>query len=88
MKECRKLGIKVGLLRPITLFPFPSKRISELANTTKKFISVEINMGQMIRDIKLAVNGKCPVGLLNRPVGNPPSVEEIVERLKKESGVA
>ena len=88
MKECRKLGIKVGLLRPITLFPFPSKRISELANTTKKFISVEINMGQMIRDIKLAVNGKCPVGLLNRPVGNPPSVEEIVERLKKESGVS
>ena len=85
MKECRKLGIKVGLLRPITLFPFPSKRISELADTAKKFISVEINMGQMIRDIKLAVNGKVPVELINRPVGNPPSVEEIVERIKKES---
>jgi hypothetical protein len=44
-------------------------------------------MGQMIRDVKLAVNGKCSVELLNRPVGNPPSVEEIVNRIKKESGV-
>ena len=87
MNECRKLGLKVGLLRPITLYPFPSKRIAELANSAKKFISVEINMGQMIRDIKLAVNGKAPVELLNRPVGNPPSVEEIVERVKKESEV-
>ena len=87
MRECRKRGIKVGLLRPITLFPFPSKRISELADSAKKFISVEINMGQMIRDIKLAVNGKVPVELLNRPVGNPPSVEDIVERIIKESEV-
>lgn len=87
MRECRKRGIKVGLLRPITLFPFPSKRISELADSAKKFISVEINMGQMIKDIKLAVNGKVPVELLNRPVGNPPSVEDIVERIIKESEV-
>ena len=87
MRECRKRGIKVGLLRPITLFPFPSNRISELADSAKKFISVEINMGQMIRDIKLAVNGKVPVELLNRPVGNPPSVEDIVERIIKESEV-
>ncbi len=87
MKECRKLGIKVGLLRPITLFPFPSKRLFELADTAKKFISVEINMGQMIKDIRLAVNGKVPVELLNRPVGNPPSVDEIVEKIKKESEV-
>ena len=87
MKECKKLGLKVGLLRPITLSPFPSKRISELAKTVKKFISVEINMGQMVKDIKLAVNGRAEVELINRPVGNPPSVEEIVERIKKESEV-
>ena len=87
MKECRKLGLKVGLLRPITLSPFPSKRISELAKTVKKFVSVEINMGQMLKDIKLAVNGRAEVELINRPVGNPPSVEEIVERIKKESEV-
>lgn len=87
MKECRKLGIKVGLLRPITLSPFPTKRICELAQSAKKFISVEVNMGQMIKDIKIAVNGNAEVGLINRPVGNPPSVEEIVERLKKESGI-
>lgn len=85
VKECRKVGIKAGLFRPITLFPFPSKRISELADSAKKFISVEINMGQMIRDVKLAVNGKCPVELLNKPVGNPPSVEEIVKKIKKEN---
>ena len=87
MRKAREMGLKVGVLRPITLFPFPSKRISELANTAKKFISVEVNMGQMIRDVKLAVNGRAQVELLNRPVGTPPSVEEIVEKLKKESGI-
>lgn len=87
MKECRKLGLKVGFLRPITLSPFPAKRIAELADTAKKFYSVEINMGQMIRDIKLAVNGKAPVELINRAVGNPPSVEEIVEKVRIGSGV-
>ena len=69
------------------MFPFPAKRIAELADTAKMFISVEINMGQMIRDVKLAVNGKVPVKLLNKPVGNPPSVEEIVSGIKKESEV-
>ena len=82
-KICRQKGLKVGVLRPITLFPFPSKRISELSKSAKKIYSVEVNMGQMIQDIKLAVNGQAPVELINRPVGNPPAPEEIVSRIEE-----
>ncbi len=82
-KICRQKGIKAGILRPITLFPFPSKRIAELSNSVKKFVSVEVNMGQMLQDIKLAVNGKVPVELINRPVGTPPSPEEIAQKIEE-----
>ena len=82
-KLCREKGLKVGVLRPITLYPFPNKRLSELADKVKKIISVEVNMGQMINDIKLAVNGKVPVELINRPVGAPPSPEEIAEKVEE-----
>lgn len=82
-KICRQKGLKVGVLRPITLFPFPSKRISELSKSAKKIYSVEVNMGQMIQDIKLAVNGQAPVELINSPVGNPPAPEEIVSRIEE-----
>lgn len=84
MKECRKQGLKVGMLRPITLFPFPSKRLQELSQTTKKFLVIEVNMGQMVRDVRLAVNGKVPVELYNKPVGSPPEVDEIVDEIKKQ----
>ena len=82
-KILREKGIKAGFFRPITLFPFPSKRLNELANSTKKFISVEVNMGQMIQDIKLAVNGKASVELVNKGVGTPPSPEEIAQRVEE-----
>lgn len=82
-KILREKGIKAGFFRPITLFPFPSKRLNELADNTKKFISVEVNMGQMIQDIKLAVNGKSPVELVNKGVGAPPSPEEIAQRVEE-----
>ncbi len=58
---CRAEGKKVGLIRPITLWPFPTKRIAELAQKAKGFISVELNAGQMVEDVRLAVNGKCSV---------------------------
>lgn len=80
VKLLREKGIKAGFFRPITLFPFPSKRLAELSNTAKKFISVEVNMGQMIQDVKLAVNGACPVELINKGVGVPPSVQEIISQ--------
>ena len=81
-KLCRQKGLKVGTLRPITLFPFPNKRLAELSQTVKKFVVVEVNMGQMVNDVRLAVNGKVPVELINKGVGTPPSPEEIAEKVE------
>ena len=77
IKKLREKGLKIGFFRPITLFPFPSERIKELAEKTKKFLAIEVNMGQMVRDIKLAVNGRVPVEFFGKPVGAWPSVEEL-----------
>lgn len=82
VKMCREKGIKAGAFRPVTLFPFPNKRLQELSAKAKKFIVVEVNMGQMINDVKLAVNGKIPVELIHKPVGAPPSPEEILEQIE------
>lgn len=82
-KICRQKGLKVGILRPITLFPFPSKRLNELAQKVKMFISVEVNMGQMLQDVRLAVNGKVPVELIHKGVGTPPAPEEIVKQIEE-----
>ncbi|MFA7658065.1 MAG: 3-methyl-2-oxobutanoate dehydrogenase subunit VorB [Candidatus Gastranaerophilaceae bacterium] len=84
VSECRKQGLKVGMLRPITLYPFPTKRFQELAERAKKFLVVEMNMGQMLRDVKLAVNGKVPVEFFGKPVGQWLSVEEIVNAVRGE----
>ena len=83
MKVLREKGIKAGFLRPITLYPFPNKRIFELAQSVKKFITVEVNMGQMVNDVRLAVNGACPVELINKGVGVPPSADDIVRRIEE-----
>lgn len=82
-KLCRQKGLKVGILRPITLFPFPNKRLQELSKTVKKFITVEVNMGQMFNDVRLAVNGAVPVELIHKPVGAPPEPEEIVAQIER-----
>lgn len=86
MKVLREKGLKVGCFRPITLSPFPHERITELASQGKDFIVVEMNMGQMYKDIKYAVEGKSKVSLINRPVGEWLSVDEIVETVLKEEG--
>jgi 2-oxoglutarate ferredoxin oxidoreductase subunit alpha len=78
----RKEGIKVGLLRPITLFPFPSKRIDELANRVKGILSVEMSAGQMIEDVLLSVHGKVPVKHFGRMGGIVTAPDEVVENLK------
>ena len=78
----RQQGIKVGLLRPITLFPFPSKRINALAGMIKGFLSVEMSAGQMVEDVLLAVNGKAPVYHFGRMGGIVTTPEEVVENLK------
>ena len=82
-KMFRQKGIKAGILRPITLFPFPSKRLKQLAQSVRKFVVVEVNMGQMVEDVRLAVNGAAPVELVNKPVGAPPSPEEIVKKVEE-----
>ena len=76
-------GIKAGLIRPISLWPFPDAAFDEIGPKTKVVISTELNMGQMVADVKAAVNGRWPVGLINRTGGIVPSSLEIVERAKK-----
>ena len=78
----REEGLKVGLFRPITLWPFPTKEIAELAKTKKGILVVEINAGQMVQDVRLAVNGAVPVEQFGRLGGIVPEPEEIVDALK------
>ena len=82
INEARKKGIKVGMIRPITLWPFPEKQFAAAAEKVKSFISVELSMGQMIEDIKLAVNGKAPVTLCNRSGGMIPSPEQVLAAIE------
>ncbi len=79
----REEGIKVGLIRPITLWPFPSKPLAAAAEQVKAFISVELNMGQMIEDVKLATACKKPVALCNRVGGMIPSPEQVLDSIRK-----
>jgi 2-oxoglutarate ferredoxin oxidoreductase subunit alpha len=79
----RGQGIKAGLLRPITLFPFPSKRINELAGRVKGILSVEMSAGQMVEDVLLAANGRVPVEHYGRMGGMIPTPDEVVDNLKK-----
>ncbi len=74
----RNEGIKAGLIRPITLFPFPEKIIASIAERVERFLVVEMNMGQMVEDVRLAVNGKAPVSFYGRPGGAMLAVEDIL----------
>jgi len=78
----REKGLKVGLLRPITLWPFPEKRLAELAGQVKGMLSVEMSAGQMVEDVKLAVNGKVKVEHFGRYGGVIHSPEEVLEALE------
>ena len=76
-------GIKVGLVRPITIWPFPTKDVHDAIcqESVKKAITVEINAGQMLEDVKLAVNGAKEIEFLGRPGSNVPTAEEIFEKI-------
>lgn len=78
----REKGIKLGLLRPITLWPFPTKAIAEYANKVKAMLTVELNAGQMVEDVRLAVNGKVPVEHYGRLGGIVYTPDEIIEAVK------
>ena len=79
----REQGIRVGLLRPVTLWPFPTRRIAELGRQVKGILSLEINAGQMVEDIRLAVECKVPVRWYGRLGGIIPEPEEVVAELQK-----
>ncbi|MCI5719643.1 MAG: 3-methyl-2-oxobutanoate dehydrogenase subunit VorB [Candidatus Cryptobacteroides sp.] len=81
--NARAEGIKVGLLRPITLWPFPTKEVQRLASKVKGILSVEFNAGQMVEDIRLAVGGGIPVQHFGRLGGIIPDPDEVVEALKR-----
>ncbi len=78
----RKEGVKIGLLRPITLWPFPTKIIRELSERIKKILTVEMSLGQLVEDVKLAVEGRAKVFLHGRPSGGVPTGEEVFEVVK------
>ncbi len=78
----RAEGIKVGMIRPITLWPFPKKPLLEAADKVNSFISVELSMGQMIEDIELAIRCKKPVALCNRVGGMIPTTEDILNSIR------
>ncbi|MFA8341643.1 MAG: 3-methyl-2-oxobutanoate dehydrogenase subunit VorB [Rhodothermaceae bacterium] len=79
----REKGLKIGVVRPITLFPFPKKEISALAERTKGFLTVEMSAGQMVEDVSLTINGRIPSEFYGRMGGNVPSPEEILEALEQ-----
>ena len=78
----RKEGIKVGLIRPITLWPFPKKALAEAADQVKAFVSVELSMGQMIEDVKLATECRKPVTLCNRSGGMIPTPDQVLDAIR------
>ena len=79
----REKGIKVGVFRPITLFPFPTKRLNDLADKVQGFLGVEMSAGQMVEDVRLAVNGKKKVEFYGRMGGVVPTPEEILEQIEE-----
>lgn len=82
----RAKGIKAGLLRPIMLWPFPEKYVTKHLSHVKAFLSVEMNMGQMIDDVRLAVNGAVPVDFYGRVGGMIPTPQAICDKIEKMYG--
>jgi pyruvate/2-oxoacid:ferredoxin oxidoreductase alpha subunit len=83
--EARAAGLNVGVLRPITLFPFPTRHFERLAETARVFVVVEMSNGQMLDDVRLALNGARPVEFLSRLGGIVPSHEEVLGFVRKQA---
>ena len=82
----REAGMKVGLFRPITLFPFPDKALYDLSKRVKLFLTVELNTGQMVEDVRLSVDRDAQVYFYGRPPGSLPTPEDVLEEIKKYYG--
>ncbi|HEY7096570.1 MAG TPA: 3-methyl-2-oxobutanoate dehydrogenase subunit VorB [Terriglobales bacterium] len=87
VQQARQQGIKVGLFRPLTLWPYPSKALAQTAERAQKVLVVELSNGQMVEDVRLALNGKVPVEFYGRVGGNVPSTEELVEQIVQRMAV-
>ena len=83
--EARAIGLKVGVLRPITLYPFPIANFERLAWSARVFVVVELSNGQMVDDVRLALNGTRPVEFLSRVGGNVPTTRDVLEFVKKQA---
>jgi len=83
IKNARTEGLKVGLLRPITLWPFPSEKVKELAKSIKHFLVLELNMGQMVEDVQLALEGGAEVSFYGRTGGVIPTPNEVLRVLSR-----
>ncbi|MBZ5678968.1 MAG: 3-methyl-2-oxobutanoate dehydrogenase subunit VorB [Acidobacteriia bacterium] len=81
--EARRQGIKVGLFRPITLWPFPAKELTAVASRVEKLLVVELSNGQMVEDVRLTLEGRKPIEFYGRVGGNVPSVEELVAKIEE-----
>ena len=86
VRAAREKGIKAGLIRPITLWPFPKKALFNVSQKAKAFVSVELSMGQMIEDVELAIRCSRPVYLCNRAGGMIPSPEQVLDSIVKAAG--
>ena len=82
IEKARAKGIKAGLFRPITLWPFPSRELARVARRAHAILTVELSSGQMVEDVRLAVEGRCPVGFHGRMGGLVPTPDEVVGALK------
>lgn len=87
VEMARSIGMKVGLIRPITLWPYPKKAFDDVVDRTKAFLTVELSLGQMVEDVKLSVNGRVPVCFYGRPGGVVPTAEEIYKEILKMGGI-
>ena len=83
VRYAREEGIKVGLFRPITLWPFPADALSATCDHAKAFLSVEMNMGQMVDDVRLVVNGRAPVDFYGRTGGVIPTPAEVLDKIRQ-----
>lgn len=88
VKTAREEGIKVGLLRPISLNPYPYKRVFDLADQVRAMLVVEMNGGQMLEDVRLAIQGKVPVSFYGRMGGVVPMPDEVLEEIRKLQSVS
>ena len=83
IKTAAEAGIKVGLLRPITLYPFPTEAFEKVIDTPKAFLTVEMSSGQMLEDVKLAVEGRKPVHFVGRMGGMIPTVSDVMKKIRE-----